>query len=245
MADDASWIVPPRRALPEIVADRVVEAIRTGDLKPGERIVEATLAKRLGVSRGPLREALKVLEANHLVESHRGHGTRVVHIPPDEVLQMLVVRAVLEGLAARLVAARRTPAMVKTLTDLHHRITTAARAGRSQEWRDLDWQFHELICQLSGNDFLLRAWTSISTLVKLFLREHPGFEGKITAVLDNHARLLAALCEGTPDEADAIFRSVLLRSGHARLQTDIPPALAGLIDGSAEVLRILPRRARS
>ena len=62
MADDASWIVPPRRALPEIVADRVVEAIRTGDLKPGERIVEATLAKRLGVSRGPLREALKVLE---------------------------------------------------------------------------------------------------------------------------------------------------------------------------------------
>src|SRR3712207_409844 len=72
-ADDR-WTLPQQRSLPEIVAERVVEAIRAGDLKPGERIVENQLAKRLGVSRGPLREALKVLEANHLVENRRGRG---------------------------------------------------------------------------------------------------------------------------------------------------------------------------
>ena len=96
-----AWTLPPQRSLPEIVAERLVEAIRSGTLMPGERLVETALADKLKVSRGPLREALKALEANHLVESRRGRGTYVRAVTPEEVAQMIAVRALLEGLAAR------------------------------------------------------------------------------------------------------------------------------------------------
>ena len=141
-APNETWALPPQRSLPEIVAERLMEAIRSGTLKPGERLVETSLASRLQVSRGPLREALKALEANHLVESRRGRGTYVRAVKPDEVAQMVAVRAMLEGLAARLVAINATPAMIEQLERLHRRIEIAARAGETAEWRDLDWSFH-------------------------------------------------------------------------------------------------------
>lgn len=228
-ADDR-WTLPQQRSLPEIVAERVVEAIRAGDLKPGERIVENQLAKRLGVSRGPLREALKVLEANHLVENRRGRGrgTYVAEVSVDQIMHMVAMRAVLEGLAARLVAERRTPQILDALTALHGEIRRAATAGETSAWRDLDWRFHETVCALSGNEFLLRAWRSISDLVRLFLHGHPAFERNIQSVLDNHEKLLAALRLGDPDRAEQVFQSIILKSAYARLGTDVPPALKSL-----------------
>ena len=85
-----AWALPPQRSLPEIVAERLVEAIRSGTLMPGERLVETALADKLKVSRGPLREALKALEANHLVESRRGRGTYVRAVTPEEVALSLI-----------------------------------------------------------------------------------------------------------------------------------------------------------
>jgi DNA-binding GntR family transcriptional regulator len=223
-----SWALPPQRSLPAVVAERVVEAIRLGELKPGERILEVQLAKKLGVSRGPLREALKSLEAINLVESRRSKGTYVAHVSPDDALGMATVRAVLEGLAARLVVSRRTPEIVAMLSKLHRNIEAAAKAGKTTQWRDLDWRFHETVCRLSGNEFLLGAWQSISNRVRLFLHDHPAFERDIGSVLRNHDRLLDVLRNGTPDEADATFRSVILRSAFGRLKTEIPSAILPL-----------------
>src|ERR1700744_3758479 len=101
-----AWTLAPQRSLSAVVADRVVEAMRSGVLGPGERIVEATLARQLGVSRGPLREALKALAADHLVDRRHNRGTFAAQITPEQALQMVTMRAALEGLAARLVAAR-------------------------------------------------------------------------------------------------------------------------------------------
>jgi DNA-binding GntR family transcriptional regulator len=227
-SDKDPWTLPLQRSLPAVVAERVVEAIRTGELKPGERIVELQLAKKLGVSRGPLREALKSLEAIHLVESRRSKGTYVTNVSASDVLNMAVVRAVLEGLAARLVAGRRTPEMVATLTELHRQIEAAAKAGKMAQWRDLDWRFHETVCRVSGNEFLLGAWQSISNLVRLFLHDHPAFERAVGGVLENHDRMLEVLRSGTPDEADALFRSVILRSAFSRLKMELPEAILAL-----------------
>lgn len=225
---EMGWALPPQRSLPEVVAERVVEAMRSGALRPGERIVELQLAKKLGVSRGPLREALKSLEAINLVESRRGKGTYVAEVSPADALQMVTVRAVLEGLAARLVAGHRTPKMIAMLTKLHREIEAAAKSGKTAQWRDLDWRFHESVCRLSGNEFILRAWLSISNLVRLFLHDHPGFERNNGSVLKNHDDLLAALRDGDPDRAESVFRSVIMRSGFSRLKTEIPPALLPL-----------------
>jgi DNA-binding GntR family transcriptional regulator len=234
------WALPRQRSLPEVVAERLVEAIRAGELKAGERLVETTLASKLQVSRGPLREALKALEANHLVESRRGRGTYVRAVTPEEVGQMLAVRAVLEGLAARLVATNATPAMIDQLRKLHRRIEAAARSGETEEWRDLDGAFHEQICIFSRNDFLLTSWRSIANLVRVYLHQHPAYLTNIEGILGNHVAFLDAILTKDPDRAEAVFRTTILRTGFARLGREVPESLKGYVDASIDVAAVGP-----
>jgi len=220
-----NWTLPQRVPLAETLALRLVEAMRSGEFPPGARINEATLAARFGVSRGPLREALKALEAERLVEREPGKSPRVATISPDQAAQMVVMRATLEGMAARLLAARATAEQLAELEAQHRSIVTAALAGRVAEWRDADWHFHELVCRHAGNEFLLRAWLSMSNLVRLFLHRHPAFEHAGQGVLANHDHLLAALHSGDPDRAEAEFRRVILESGFRRLGVKPPPGI--------------------
>lgn len=235
-----AWALPPQRSLPEIVAERLVEAIRSGTLMPGERLVETALASKLQVSRGPLREALKALEANHLVESRRGRGTYVRAVAPHEVAQMIAVRALLEGLAARLVADHATPAMIDRLQRVHRRIEIAARSGETAEWRDLDWSFHELICTFSGNTFLLTSWRSISNLVRIYLHQNPAFLTNREDILGNHAAFLDAIKARDPDRAEAVFRTTLLKTGFARLGMPVPGSLQTYVSPEVEVGGAVP-----
>lgn len=225
MEEPGLWAPPPRTSLPEFVARRFMEALRGGALSPGERIVEATLARRLGVSRGPLREGLKALEAERLVERRAGRGLFVADVSVDRALQMILMRATLEGLAARLVADRYTPELGAPLIEQHRLIEESAAAGRMSEWRDRDWRFHEMVCEASGNEYLLRSWVSISHLVRLFLHHHPGYEQKPEKRLDNHARFLASLRSGDPDLAEATFRRVIVESGYGRFGVPLPTAM--------------------
>jgi DNA-binding GntR family transcriptional regulator len=244
LADDG-WSLPRQRSLPEAVADRIVEAIRTGELKPGERIVEVQLAKRLGVSRAPLREALKSLEAKHLVESRRGHGTYVAPVSGEDAAHIMVLRANLESLAARLVAANLTPEMLATLTAKTREMERVAKSGNTAVWRDLDWQFHETVCRYSGNAYLLSAWHSISNLVWVFLHTHPAFERARPQVINNHRAMLEALASRDPDRAERAFRNAILTSAFARLGIDVPPALATLVAQHKAPGEPAPERTRA
>ncbi|MBO1077191.1 GntR family transcriptional regulator [Roseomonas marmotae] len=215
--------------LSDLVAERILASILGGQMKPGERIVELSLARKLGVSRGPLREALKTLHAAQVVQGRKGESMRVAEPSPEQLLQMLMVRATLEGLAARLVAATRTDESLRPLAALHEAARQAAGAGRTEEWRELDWRFHEAVCRAAGNDYLFASWRTIGNLVRLFLRYHPGFEQPGGSVLANHARLMQVLREGTPEAAEALFRGSILGSGYTRLGLPVPPHLRDVI----------------
>lgn len=216
--------LPPQRSLPETIAERIVEAIGSGHLQPGERIVELKLAAELGVSRGPLREALKVLETRQLVESRHGRGTFVTQASEDDLLQMVMLRANLEGFAARFIATSLTPDLDKALADLLDAGRIAAGEGRTSDWRDLDWQFHEMVVAGANNPFLLSAWRSIGHLVWLFLHTHPVFVVAVQDTLANHDILFAALRSGDPDRAEAAFRQVILQSAYRRFGREAPAA---------------------
>lgn len=218
---------PARRALPEVLAERVVEAIRVGVLKPGDRIVESQLARQLGVSRGPLREALKGLEANSIVENRQGRGTFVRQLTDEDLAGLVVLRAGLEGLAARIVAAKVTPAIIADLAGRVRHMEALARDGRTSDWRDEDWRFHEALCRFAGNPFLLAAWSSIRNRVRLFLHSHPAFVHEAEHVLDNHERMLKALASGDPDRAERTFRTIVLKSARQRFGDPPPASFAG------------------
>ncbi|MCW2238825.1 GntR family transcriptional regulator [Azospirillum canadense] len=235
--DGESWRLPEQRSLPDIVAERIIQAIRSGELKPGDRIVEVALAKRLGVSRAPLREALKTLGARGLVESWRNRGTFVTSLTNESAVQVIMMRANLEGFAARIVASTLTDAMLADLEARTREMERVGKSGDAMAYRNLDWGFHERLCILAGNEYLLGAWRSISSLVWLFLLSHPDHERAVPRVINNHELMLAALASRDPDVAERTFRGVILRSGFRRYGMDIPPAftaiVGGLPDGSA------------
>ena len=213
-------------SLPKLIADKIMESIRDGQLLSGEKIVELQLAKRLNISRAPLREALKSLAAVGVVELRPNKGTYVSDFSIPKVEQLVVMRASIEGLAARNVASKMTPDMLLTLEKRLADINGASVKGDLVAWRELDWRFHEEVCVMSDNIYLLSSWRSISDLVRIFVNSHPGFVANATSILANHELMLQVLASGDPELAERTFRDIILTSGFKRLKRKVPPAFS-------------------
>lgn len=230
-AQDETWSLPTQQSLPRLLEARLVSALRSGELKAGERIVETTLAKRFNVSRGPLREALKSLEANQLVVTRHGKGTFVADVSRDDLVRMSGVRAVLEGFAARLVAdrCRHEPQVVQTLAASLAKLEDAVSKGAAR-LRAVDWEFHELVCTLSNNAFLYSTWHSISSLVRLFQQSSELYDEQGESIVSHHQEFHEALCSGDPDRAEATFRRIILTSAFGSLAEPVPDAIRSMLD---------------
>jgi DNA-binding GntR family transcriptional regulator len=217
--------VPQQPSRTSQVLDRLTTAIRTGKLPPGERLVELQIAAQLGVSRAPLREALRKLEAEGLVQTTKGRGTFVIEPSKSEVEQMVVMRAVLEGLAARLVAANATADERRELRELHEQMQSAAEAHDEALWRETDWHFHERLCATAGNRFLLDTWRALSNVMRIYQRGRP-INGSPSELMQRHDAFIRALESQDAARAEIVFRDILLRSGFEAIGKIVPAALA-------------------
>jgi DNA-binding GntR family transcriptional regulator len=190
--------------LREIVADEIRAMIRDKQLQPGERLLEDRLAEQLGVSRNPVREAIRALENTGLVEVRPRRGTYVSTLDPERAVELLELRSVLEAFAAQLAAQRRTPEQLAEIrawveagrdatavNDLVH----AAHAHR---------QFHLAVERAANNPYLgpavepLRAQTE---LVFSMLVDRRGLVG-----WHEHVDILTAIEAGDPDAAQQATR---------------------------------------
>lgn len=208
------------------MAERLIEGIADGTIRPGERLVETSLAASLGVSRAPLREAFRQLEAQGLVETRNGRGTHVRHLSNEHMEQMISVRAVLEGLAARLVTTQADTTQLDVIQRLHDRFEAASRDGSAEERRRLDWEFHETICRFSGNALLLESWRLVSMSVRVFMRKNALFNHDTSSIVRNHREFVEALHSGDGDRAERTFRWRIIQSGYRHMGLTVPAALA-------------------
>src|SRR6188768_1357562 len=143
----------PRTVLREQVKDVLLERILRGDLEPGERLVETRLARELGTSQAPVREALRDLELLRLVESEPFRGARVRAVDDSQLLSVFPVRAVLEELAAAEAA--------RNLDPLDSELDSMREAAEASDWRAQithDLAFHRTMVELAGNEPLLQSW---------------------------------------------------------------------------------------
>ncbi len=191
------------RPLAEDAADVLRTQILAGGLPRGAHLVEARIARQFNVSRGPVREAFKLLRAEGLVEEEPRRGTFVVTLSSVDVREIYDLRAALEGRAARSIARRRDPAALDELRTTLDAIAAAAAAGDVREVARQDLQFHDSICRLSGNARLhstfQRHVPALQTLIKL----DEYLYRSMSEIATQHEPILSALGVGDADGAAA------------------------------------------
>jgi len=146
-----------RTVLREQVKEILLERILRGDLEPGERLVETRLAKELGTSQAPVREALRDLQLLRLVESEPFRGARVRAVDDSQLLPVFPVRAALEELAAREAAANAD----RDVAQLDFEVERMREAAARGDWRTQiahDLAFHRVLVEVAGNEPLLQSW---------------------------------------------------------------------------------------
>jgi DNA-binding GntR family transcriptional regulator len=182
----------PRRVLADQVKDRLLEGILTGHYPPDSRIVETQVARELGTSQAPVREALRGLEALGVVEITPFRGARVRRLSKREILEAYVVRSTLEELGARLAVPRMTEADIADLADQLEMMRSAARDGDGHAVAEADARFHGRIVELAGNGALEKVWRSLEPFSRTYLTlAVPGADPQWSA--DLHAPIVAAI----------------------------------------------------
>lgn len=209
-----SALKPPTRAtLTEQITERLGDAIRSGALPAGTRLTETSIAHEMRTSRGPIREALRQLAQEGLVDL-RPHRGAVVCLPSDaELADMVLVRAVLESAAARLICNTRENLDLSPLREIIEKMRAAAKGRRAERLSELDWQFHLKVVQLSGSAQLLKCWTMMRDGLGLIMLSGRRSYENAGGLADSHAEMLDFLQKKSPTEAERYFRNRLLDSG--------------------------------
>ncbi len=179
------------RALYQEVAELLRQRIYARTLEPGSWIDEMKLAAEFGISRTPLREALKVLAVEGLVTMKVRRGAYVTEMSRDDVAQVYHVLALLESDAAGTVAARATDAQRAELQRLHERLES--QVGRRDEFFAANEQFHMALLQMAGNRWALQTALDLRKVMKLN-RHHSLFkQGRLEESLQEHRALMQAI----------------------------------------------------
>jgi len=194
-----------RRVFRDEIREKMVDAILTGRLPPGTRIVETKLAQQFGVSQAPVREALRDLALYGFVVSSPFRGTRVRRITPEELLEIYPIRAALEGVAAAAAATRIDEA---TLSQLEGLITAMREAAaRNDHWAQVsaDGAFHHTIITAARNRMLEHVWQTMRLSVTTCVT-HSLTHRSLHEITERHVPVLEALRTRDPVKAEAAIR---------------------------------------
>jgi len=189
-------------ALYEQVADRLRVRIYDGLLPPGTTIDEPALCALFGISRTPLREALKVLDREGLVELVPRRGCVVRSLSLEELSELFPVIAVLEGLCAREAVKNSTEADLAELEAMHRRLEEYAAADDVNAYYDQSYRIHDAIQALAGNRWLKRVTADLRRILRLARHEQLKRPGRLEASLEEHRGLFEAFRGKEPELAD-------------------------------------------
>jgi DNA-binding GntR family transcriptional regulator len=194
-----------RSVLSDQVKDRLLQEIMAGRYPPGSRIVETQVARELGTSQGPVREALRGLEALGVVEITTFRGARVRRLTTAELLDSYALRAELESFAVRLALPRMTDADLVELRDSFDKMRRAASEGDAHAEARADASFHARISQMAGSPILERVWLYLEPFSRTYIAMVvPGAD--LPSIADLHRPVLEALYRRDADAATAALR---------------------------------------
>lgn len=187
--------------LHELVCESLREAIRTGLLRPGERLMEIQLAEELGVSRTPVREAIRKLDQEGFVVMMPRRGAYVANMSIRDVNEIFEIRTALESLSNGLAAERITAEELEELQNLLVQIGKYIEEDNMDKIVDTDIAFHELLYRVSRNSRLEGIISNLREQLTRFRTLSMSHPGRLKATLEEHRAIVAAIAEGDVEAA--------------------------------------------
>ena len=185
----------PQRRLPDMVADAIVRGIGRGLLKPGERLYEPSLCDRLQVSRAPIREALRILQAQGIVEGEPQRGLRICNFDNKRSAELYEIRLALEHISIPKAAEviRSDPSATKALDQIIADMEVYVARNDRLALNEADLAFHGELVRLSGNDVLINLWRGLARQILIILALETDNEVPLPAIHTQHVALLGAM----------------------------------------------------
>lgn len=214
----ASTKVAPRRlrgSMHEDVTGLVRDMIIRHELKPGQWIGEAKLSQKLGVSRTPLREALKALAAEKLVELHAFRGAAVTDLSPDQVVYLFETQAILESQAIELACARATDQEIAAFAKQHRRMVGFFEKGDRRSYFALNQLLHTAVVGMSHNPVLIEIHASVIVQVERARFKALDIGDRWKQSADQHEDILEALEKRDGKRAALLMREHVLQTGNS------------------------------
>jgi DNA-binding GntR family transcriptional regulator len=196
----------PQPLSAEQVCDRIRSAILSGELKPGSKLTEQDLAADLEVSRTPVREAIRQLEVERLVSRTPFVGVTVAQLSPEEVIELLDIREVLEGLVARLATENMDSFHLQRLKKSLQQLAASARKSDVGAYLDQALAFRRALVECCGSATLSEHVMAIENRLRLTGSRTALLPGRMEAAIEEHEKLLDAIVRGDAKGAERLNR---------------------------------------
>ncbi|MET0543627.1 MAG: phosphonate utilization associated transcriptional regulator [Variovorax sp.] len=196
-------------SLANLVQGEIERMILDGTLSSGAKLTEATLAEQIGVSRGPVREAFRMLEEAGLVRTEKNRGVFVRDVPIEEALEIFEVRAVMDLYVGRKLAKGLSTAEVRELRQLADAMDQAVKADNANDYHRFNLKFHDRLLELAGNAKLLATYRKLVNELSLFRRQNLTSES-MAVYSREHRQIVKAIAAGDPEAAgQAMYQHVM------------------------------------
>jgi DNA-binding GntR family transcriptional regulator len=199
------------RPLYEEVAERLRASIFSHELAPGSWIDEQAIAAQYGISRTPMREAIKVLAAEGLITMKMRRGAYVTEVNKDDRSQIFNVLALLEGQACRETATKATERQLEALDYIHLKLERAAADRDLDLFFTINQSFHDKIQEICNNPWMTGVINDLRKVLKLQRKDSLSKRGRLESSLLEHRKILAALLARDPDLAEKLMKEHLLQ----------------------------------
>lgn len=197
----------------------LLDAIRAGQIKPGDRLREEEIADWLEVSRTPVRQALQHLLARRLVERTNGRGIVVIELNTHQIIDLYAMREVLEGAAARLAAQHALPAEIAMMNECLDMFDEAA--GDSARLAQINAKLHKLIYEAARNSYMLEALTNLGDSLSLLQNTTYSVPERHASASAEHRAIVAAIESRDSDVAETTSRAHIRASQRVRMRMEM------------------------
>lgn len=214
-------------SLSSAAQQEIERLILAGELAPGVKLAEAWLSERLGVSRGPIREAFRMLEEAGLVRQEKNRGVFVRDIPVEEALEIYDLRAVMDELAGRRLAGSITPEQLKKIRAIVDGMDQAARGGDADAYHLLNLQFHDALIEFAGNRKMAAIYRKLVKELALFRRRNLADDALLPHSAAEHRQIVKAIASGDAEAAGRAMYQHVMESRARTLRSEAARADAG------------------